>query len=715
MLAGVRHYGEQNQEHPKMRPIFAQPAAHKLMIQFQTRLLLKRRTLICLVCFSLIVVSFGAWWASRRATYQLELARRTLEQQNYITFEKKTQSPAVYSGVKLIQSSGSVKALARFRDSYFTATDGGLVELTSSGEVVRRYSVHDGLPESELMSLASFNDQLFIGTNTQGLVAFDGSHFTRYRWPERQTQAITALLADQGRLLIGTFAGGLLAFDGQRFVEITTGTQAKRLIAINCLVKDGPHLYVGTFADGLWLEEAGRWLHFTTSDGLPSNRVTGVVTSGEQVFVASDFGLAVARAEELMTEPGPAPQMRFRTLAVLPSLSSVAMYQGRLLAGKDDGELFQFPVSPPSNKREAIKDLAWNKPPSISGCRLSVLDHALWLLGSEGLWRVPEAEMPASLTTQLPLARFVRADEAVTPANNIISALAVDGDGRLWAGSFRNGIDLFSPAGRRVAHLESDTAREINYLLWQAEAKRMLAATSSGVFLFDAALRSQRLTKADGLLSNSVSHISLMPTPIKGPSAAGGQPHQATMMFATSRGLSLGEPGKLRGLTTVQGLPSNNLYAAAAWGESMYAGSLSGLAQIEAGRIVRVFKDSNSKLTHNWVTSLCAVGQRLFVGTYGGGVFELIPAGELYSFAPEIGRVVVNPNAIFSDGERVYLGTLDGAWMLELRSRKWVHLKAELPSTMVLSIAGDGQQVYFGTTNGIAAIETRYLKSMVEK
>jgi ligand-binding sensor domain-containing protein len=74
---------------------------------------------------------------------------------------------------------------------------------------------------------------------------------------------------------------------------------------------------------------------------------------------------------------------------------------------------------------------------------------------------------------------------------------------------------------------------------------------------------------------------------------------------------------------------------------------------------------------------------------------------------------VVNPNAIYSDGERLYVGALDGAWVMDLRSQKWVRLKAELPSLTVLSLAGDGRQVYFGTTGGIARIEAAYLKAIL--
>jgi ligand-binding sensor domain-containing protein len=177
---------------------------------------------------------------------------------------------------------------------------------------------------------------------------------------------------------------------------------------------------------------------------------------------------------------------------------------------------------------------------------------------------------------------------------------------------------------------------------------------------------------------------------------------------ATSKGLSLGVPGKLRGLTTVQGLPSNNVYTLLLHGRSIYVGTLNGLAVVEDGRVARVFKDTNSKLTTNWVTALCLVGSRLFIGTYGGGIFELTPAGDLHSFGSEANRSVINPNAMWTDGARLYAGTLNGVLIFDLHSQNLTRVTEELPSRTILSITGDEGYVYFGTTNGIARIARAY-------
>jgi ligand-binding sensor domain-containing protein len=236
-----------------------------------------------------------------------------------------------------------------------------------------------------------------------------------------------------------------------------------------------------------------------------------------------------------------------------------------------------------------------------------------------------------------------------------------------------------------------------------------LAASSAGVLRFDASLRNtEQWSTKDGLLSNAVLQVAHW-------DADGADSRNPQLACATSKGLSLGARGKLHGLTTVQGLPSNSLYAVLVQGRKTYVGTLGGLAVVEDGRVSRVFKDTNSKLTNNWVTALAAVGQRIFVGTYGGGLFELNASGELRSFAPELGRVVVNPNAMWTDGLRLFVGTLDGAFVFEPSSQQWTRVKSELPSRTVLSITGSDNYVYFGTTGGIARIERSYWNRLVSE
>lgn len=644
-----------------------------------------RKILLLLLVLALAAALVAAWQVKQRADRQLAEERARREKQDLIPFEQKLLKPIDNKAIEIWQNHQSARAIVRFNDSYFVASDGGLIELDQTGKLVRHYTVLDGLPESDLLSLAVFNAKLFIGTRTEGLVEFNGSQFHGYRWTDRTSQSIDALFADEGRLLIGTRAGGLIAFDGRQFKELTAGTEHTRLLEINLLSKDGPRLFVGTFADGLWTEEGGRWSHFTTADGLLSNRVVGVAVANQNLFVATDFGLTVAPNFS-------AENTRFLTLVTLPSLSSLALTADSVVVSKDNGETFSFRTDQEISSARQVTPIAWARAGNSTGTRLIALDKYLWLLSEEGLYRTTE-EHGAFVAWEQP-------DRNRTLTTNLISALTIDSQARLWAGNFRRGIDVLNLQGTQLAHLESETNREVNSLTTDQTSNTMLAASSAGLLRFDTSLRNtEQWSTKDGLLSNAVLQVAHWDG-------------ENLLACATSKGLSLGSRGKLNGLTTVQGLPSNSLYTVLVQDRKTYVGTLGGLAVIEDGRVSRVFKDTNSKLTTNWVTALSAVGHRLFVGTYGGGLFELNASGELRSFATEVGRAVVNPNAMWSDGARLFVGTLDGALVFEPASQKWTKVKAELPSRNVLSITGNDKYVYFGTTGGIARIERSYWKDI---
>ena len=673
-------------------------------VRFLPELIVRRRSLVVLTIAILIISFIGFWRIRNQAQRQLEEERARLEKQDLVPFEKTLRPQFASKELTIWQSFTNSKAIARFKDNYFVATDGGLVEFDTTGNLLRHYSALDGLPESDLLSLAALGAKLFIGTRTRGLVAFDGERFESYRFADRAPEAISVLLEDANRLLIGTMAGGLIEFDGQQFREIKVGADRRRLTGINHLSKQGARLFVGTFADGLWVEQGARWSQYTGANGLLSNRIVGVVADGENLFVASDYGLSVAQFPSLATNQ--TSTKSFRPVAILPSLASMIESGSNLLLCKDNGESFTLSADDYLAHLQ-LNRISWSKPAEIDGCRLTVLGRDLWLLSSAGIHRAPVEDLEVSSKLRsLSFSPFGKVNRGELLTTNVISALTLDTLGRLWAGSFRNGIDVFSSSGKKFSHLESDDVREINSLTEDQDFKTMLAATSQGLLRFNADLKTiDRWSTADGLLSNSVLQVGLS----QGTAADEKAPtHKSIIACATSKGLSLGVPGKLRGLTTVQGLPSNSLYTLLLQGRSIYTGTLNGLAVIEDGRVVRVFKDTNSKLTTNWVTALCLAGSRLFIGTYGGGVFELTPAGELHSFASQADRSVINPNAMWTDGARLYAGTLEGVMVFDLHSQNWTRITEELPSRTVLSITGDEHFVYFGTTGGIARIGRSY-------
>src|SRR5436305_681788 len=164
--------------------------------------------------FVLVAAALGVWGFAvvRQTLGRLEQSRTLNGARDAVRFERRRLDPLSKQGVRLFQATQSVRAVERFKDSYFAATDGGLVELTPSGRIIRRFSVLDGLGESDLTCMAAYDGRLYIGTRSRGLLAFDGERFERYWWTDRDAQSVTSLFADRGKLLVGTFAGGLLEF-----------------------------------------------------------------------------------------------------------------------------------------------------------------------------------------------------------------------------------------------------------------------------------------------------------------------------------------------------------------------------------------------------------------------------------------------------------------------------------------------------------------------
>lgn len=591
----------------------------------------------------------------KSARTTLAETRARLLERNCVPYERKILISHLSDKIRILQNTDETRDIIRFHDSYFAATNGGLAQFSEDGKLVKHFTVLDGLPESDLTCLSVWRDKLFIGTRTKNLIAFDGENFEQFVWTDRQAQAVNALSENNGKLLIGTFSGGLLEFDGANFTEMKADN--RKIGAINCLFAANAKIYVGTFDNGLWIYENDIWTHLTTAENLPSNRVVGIARKDADIYIATDFGLAILQNKNI------------RTLAVLPSLSGLALFNDRIFLTKDDGEIFTFD--------NALKE--FRAAENLQKSRLISADETLWFLSNQGVSKITNGKIKS----------FNQAENNRL-TDNFVSALAFDKNENLWIGTFRRGVDVYSADGRKLKHLESESTREINFL--QSSDENILAATANGIQIFKKDFSVENQTKKDGLPSDSITHFSGDYT-------------------ATTKGLVFRENGKIRVLSTVQGLPNNAVYTTLQANGKLYAGTLGGLAEIESNRVVRTFKDSNSNLKTNWITALIYADERTFIGTYGGGIFELTPSGEIHSFENEIGKFVVNPNALFSDGERLYAGTLTGAKILNLRTQEWKTVKQILPAETVLSITGDARNIYFGTTNGIARVEKSYFEN----
>ena len=639
-----------------------------------------RMLLFVTVSILFAVFALLAWEAGivyRRAERTLEKERRNQSKQNAVSFSRVILEPRFNNNVQIIQSTKNVRGIAKFQNALFAATDGGLLQMSEDGARLRHFTVLDGLPESDLTALAHFGGKLFIGTKSKGLVNFDGEKFEVFRLENHETKSVTALFATPHALLVGTFSGGLLEYDGSRLTEINAAES--RLEHVSFLRETDSVLIAGTFGDGLWIRKDQIWKRFTTADGLHSNRIVGAEISDKNLYVATDLGVAEAPLDDILQDN---PQSLRRTFA-LGTLSSLIAANDKFYVTKDNGETFEF-----SPRRESfgLKKVAWKMPENAALAKLLSSSGETWLVSDQGIWKSAAGD-------ELSLTAFSAANSDELTDNNI-SALAIDRNDRLWVGTFRRGVDVFSGSGKKLKHLESETVREINYLTPTGD-HAILAATTGGAVRFDRQFAETFHVENAVLPSRSVNQIK--------ESKAGKNQFSAV---STAKGLLIQEKNSKRLFSTINGLPSNSVFSVIKSGGRFFAGTMSGLALIENGKVAGVYKASNSELKNNWVSALAATPDgRIFIGTYGGGIFEYLPSGEIRSFEAETGKFFVNPNALFADGENLFAGTLEGVRCLDLTTQKWSPVKNVLPSETVLSIAASGEYIYFGTTSGIARVK----------
>jgi ligand-binding sensor domain-containing protein len=627
--------------------------------------------------------------------------------------EKRLRAPST-DGWTIYLNASDVRATATLAGTRYLATSGGLIALDDGGGIKKRYTTLDGLADNNLTSLAVFRDRLFIGTKGAGLMAFDGNAFTGYSFVKPKATYVSVLTANETELLIGTLDGGLFEYDGERFSRRFNATAGADFIRVTALLPVESRLYIGTQDRGLYIWREARIEHLTRNEGLPSPHVTALaalpssLSQAGEIAVATDFAVAAINdANEI------------KPIINRPNITSLATSGGRLWAGLFGGGVIDIGADRASAQasstaaRSSLSEAAGLPPGAPAVVYAS--EGRLWALTREGAFvRDERASGPAfeSVAASLVAERVLTGDH--------ITSLAFDNAGRLWVGYFDRGIDLVAPeTSERLLRIEDDRVREVNFIAFDSKEDQILVATSRGLVVFDGRLKQSVLTREqNGLINDSIAHVSIssVQSPIA-QSSTGALPvgisRNRSLVLATAGGLTELTGGRARSLTAFHGLASNHLYTSAAVGARLFVGSLAGLVELEGLRVVRTYKTSNSRLSHDWVTALEEADGTLYIGTNGGGVDALLPTGEWVSFADDrdVGKFEVNQNAMHFDGERLYVGTSDRGFLVyNTRDRRWTRISAGLASQSITAITSDDHFIYAGTMNGLVRIEKRVVE-----
>lgn len=576
-----------------------------------------------------------------------------------------------------------------------------------------------GLPSEIATAVAEDSDGLLWVGTLGGLARWDGYGFRVWRADPRTPGAlpdnvIQVLHTDAaGRLWIGTSAAGLVRYDrrAERFVALGTGPEGLSHVSVRALADDGAGgLWVGTDGGLDHLDAAGR-----VTRELQGQRIA-VVRRGADgtLWVGGTLGL-------LRRAPGSTEFTALRWPAGVDSVPDVAALtldaQARAWVGTLRHGAWTVEPGAPSAERvpEADGD---NGPPLAvqpvtaivearagemwlgTGARgvlavdlstrqgrwirhrktlpLSLGDNAVrslhrdrsgmvWVATTRGLSRHdPRQSAVLTMYGAPPLDPSRRGPDEAAPATTEVSAILPLGPRRIWLGTHKNGVDIVDPAGARVGELRPDATRP-EHALPQDSVVALERAAEGPVWV--ATKRGLYRAAADG------SAVQRVAVPGRDPGAS------TWALFAEGGTLWLG--GQADGLWKLdiasgaaQPLPAGQLsderitVIGRPLGHELWVGTRFGLNRIDAeGNVLRILPEPQRPegLSAGFITTFFAdARQRLWVGTYGGGIhvlegWEADGRPRFTHLGAAQGLPDDNVNAIVADGTgRVWVSTDNG-------------------------------------------------------
>lgn len=649
----------------KFRGIFSSSTKMKIFRRLRWRWALAAVLLIAMGSLGLV------FWRAQQALRNAAVEVQALESE---PFSIRKLAP-VSSSFEWISAPESFTGAAFFKGEFYLCGASGLFRYDSHGVLLNHYRPGQELPSAPLLriSTAVLKDasepELLAITAGEGILAFNGMEFRQILPEHADARSITSILPlASGQLLIGTRKRGVLVYDGEKlraFHPTLTGLHVTELAG------NESDLWIGTQDQGVVHWQAGRAETFTEAEGMPDPQVFSIALLNDKAYVGTAVGIAEFDSG------------RFARL-LAPGFFARTLYANgaTLMVGGTAEGLAEIGLQP-------------QRMPTLHGSTREISGAQQIFSQGESLYVVTPSALYRKEGQRGGWRRVLSPDNPMLADRNI-SSLAIDERKRLWVGYFDHGLDLADPALRSATHYEDDNIFCVNRILPNTANGMVAVATANGLVLFDQLGRKQQvLGRADGLLADHVTDAAL---------------YSNGMVLATPAGLTFLDSAGPRSLYAFHGLVNNHVYAVAAAGKEVIAGTLGGISVLENENVAANYTVATRGLSHNWISAIVRTGNDWVIGTYGGGIVRLMADGHFEPFDVATAKFEVYPNAMLATDQHILAGTLGkGLYVYNRSTNHWSVITAGLPSLTVTALAAGDGFVYVGTDNGLVRISEQNL------
>jgi len=370
------------------------------------------------------------------------------------------------------------------RGSLWLATRRGLARFRDGAfEVLDKQR---GLLDNTLYALYEGQDgTLWIGTQGAGALRLRDGSFAVYSTREGVAdEFVSPIVEDAAGVLWAGTPAGLSRFSGGRFSSLTTREGLCYDVIRSLWASPAGELWIGSYGGGVCRLKDGRFTRLSTRDGLVHDSVRAVLgTRDGSLWFGTVGGLSRFQQGRFTT---------YTTADGLPSASVISLAEdreGRLLVGTDGGGIAYVEagrVARVVTRRDGL-------PSDVILALYLDADGVAWVGTNGGLGRLAADDI-ASYTSQQGL-----------PSDSI-SQILDDRAGHLWVGTSRG-----------VSRIGKQAFRDV--------------AARGG------SLQPLNLDRADGLKSNQCTAPAL---------PAGYRSRDGRLWFATTQGVAVVDPGRLR-------------------------------------------------------------------------------------------------------------------------------------------------------------------------